>query len=76
MNQLNVKLMGRGTTCLDTGTHDSLTEASGLIAALQNRQGQYIFYLEEIADLQKWIDAEQLKHLTAPLHKKNCGRYI
>jgi len=76
MNQLNVELMGRGTAWLDTGTHDSLLEASGFIATLQKRQGLYISCLEEIAYFQKWIDAEQLKRLAAPLLKTNYGRYI
>ncbi len=76
MNQLNVELMGRGTVWLDTGTHDSLLEASGFIATLQKRQGLYISCPEEIAFLQKWIDSEQLKRLAAPLLKTNYGRYI
>jgi glucose-1-phosphate thymidylyltransferase len=76
MDQLNVEVMGRGTAWLDTGTHDSLLAASGFIATLQNRQGLYISCLEEIAYFQKWIDAEQLKRLAAPLLKTNYGRYI
>ncbi len=76
MNQLNVELMGRGTAWLDTGTQDSLLEASGFIATLQKRQGLYISCPEEIAYLQKWIDAEQLKRLAEPLLKTNYGRYI
>jgi glucose-1-phosphate thymidylyltransferase len=76
MNQLNVELMGRGTAWLDTGTHDSLLEASGFIATLQKRQGLYISCPEEIAYFQKWIDAEQLKRLAAPLLKTNYGLYL
>lgn len=76
MNQLHVEVMGRGTAWLDTGTHDSLLEASGFIATLQKRQGLYISCLEEIAYFQKWIDADQLKRLAAPLLKTNYGRYI
>lgn len=76
MGQLNVEVMGRGVAWLDTGTHDSLLEASGFIATLQKRQGLYISCPEEIAYYQKWIDAEQLKRLAEPLLKTNYGRYM
>lgn len=76
MGQLTVEVMGRGVAWLDTGTHDSLLEASSFIATLQKRQGLYISCPEEIAFYQKWIDAEQLKRLATPLHKTNYGKYL
>jgi glucose-1-phosphate thymidylyltransferase len=76
MGQLNVEVMGRGVAWLDTGTHDSLLEASGFIATLQKRQGLYISCPEEISFHQKWIDAEQLNRLAMPLAKTNYGRYL
>ena len=76
LEQLDVEIMGRGVAWLDTGTHDSLLEASGFIATLQKRQGLYISCPEEIAFHQKWIDSEQLKRLAEPLLKTNYGRYM
>ena len=76
MGQLNVEIMGRGFAWLDTGTHDSLLEASGFIATLQKRQGLYVACPEEIAFMQKWIDQAQVQRLAAPLLKTNYGRYL
>ena len=75
-NQLNVEMMGRGYAWLDTGTHDSLLEASGFIATLQKRQGLMVACPEEIAFAQKWIDAAQLEKLATPLAKNSYGQYL
>ena len=75
-NQLNVEIMGRGYAWLDTGTHDSLLEASGFIATLQKRQGLMVACPEEIAFAQKWIDAAQLEKLATPLAKNSYGQYL
>lgn len=75
-NRLNVEIMGRGYAWLDTGTHDSLLEASSFIATLQKRQGLQVSCPEEIAYGNKWISAEQLARLAAPLAKTNYGRYL
>ncbi len=74
--RLNVEIMGRGYAWLDTGTHDSLLEASSFIATLQKRQGLQVSCPEEIAYANKWISAEQLSRLAAPLAKTNYGRYL
>jgi glucose-1-phosphate thymidylyltransferase len=76
MDQLNVEMMGRGYTWLDTGTHDSLLEASGFIATLQKRQGLMVACPEEIAFAQKWIDAEALQELAKPMAKNFYGQYL
>ena len=73
--QLNVEIMGRGYAWLDTGTHDSLLEASSFIATLQKRQGFYVACPEEIAFRQGWINAEQLAALADPL-KNGYGQYL
>ena len=74
--QLSVEIMGRGYAWLDTGTHDSLLEASHFIATLENRQGLKVACPEEIAFRQKWISAEQLEALAAPLAKNGYGQYL
>ncbi|MFM8909919.1 MAG: glucose-1-phosphate thymidylyltransferase, partial [Gemmatimonadota bacterium] len=66
----------RGFAWLDTGTHDSLHEASGVIATLQKRQGLMIACPEEIAYVNGWIDAAQVERLAAPLAKTGYGRYL
>jgi len=75
-NQLNVEVMGRGYTWLDTGTHESLLEASQFIATLENRQGLKVACPEEIAYRQEWINAYQLEALAAPLLKNGYGQYL
>jgi glucose-1-phosphate thymidylyltransferase len=74
--QLHVELMGRGYAWLDTGTHDSLLEASQFIATLEKRQGLKVACPEEIAFRCGWIDAEQLSRLAQPLAKNGYGQYL
>ncbi|MBX7230189.1 MAG: glucose-1-phosphate thymidylyltransferase RfbA [Burkholderiaceae bacterium] len=74
--QLKVEIMGRGYAWLDTGTHDSLLEASQFIAALERRQGLKIACPEEIAYRQGWITAEDVARLAQPLAKSSYGQYL
>ena len=74
--KLHVEVMGRGFAWLDTGTHESLLEASQFIATLENRQGLKVSCPEEIAYRQKWIDANQLEKLAQPLLKNEYGQYL
>jgi len=74
--QLNVEIMGRGYAWLDTGTHDSLMEASQFIATLEKRQGLKVACLEEIAYRSGWIGAEQLEKLAQPMLKNGYGQYL
>jgi glucose-1-phosphate thymidylyltransferase len=76
MNQLQVEIMGRGYAWLDTGTHDSLLDAAGFIATLQKRQGLMVACPEEIAYRQRWISAENVLKLAAPLKKNAYGQYL
>ncbi|OZI63635.1 glucose-1-phosphate thymidylyltransferase RfbA [Bordetella genomosp. 11] len=73
---LSVEIMGRGYAWLDTGTHDSLLEASQFISTLENRQGLKVACPEEIAFRQKWISAADLERLAQPLLKNGYGKYL
>lgn len=75
-NELNVEVFGRGFAWLDTGTHESLLEASNFIGTIQNRQGMMISCPEEIAYRGGFIDEAQLKELAKPLSKNGYGKYL
>lgn len=74
--RLSLKMMGRGMAWLDTGTHDSLLEASNFIATIENRQGLKVACLEEIAFRNEYINKEQLLQLAEPLKKNHYGEYL
>ncbi len=74
--QLHVEILGRGYAWLDTGTFDSLLEASSFIATLQRRQGLMIACPEEIALAHKWISADDVRELARPLAKNSYGQYL
>ncbi|WP_075557255.1 glucose-1-phosphate thymidylyltransferase RfbA [Parabacteroides timonensis] len=73
---LKVQLLGRGFAWLDTGTHDSLSEASTFVEVIEKRQGLKVACLEEIAFRKGWIDAVKLKELAAPMIKNQYGQYL
>lgn len=73
---LHVGIMGRGYAWLDTGTHESVLDASQFIATIEHRQGLKVACLEEIAYRNKWIDAVQLEKLAQPLMKNGYGHYL
>ncbi|PKM61563.1 sugar nucleotidyltransferase [Acetobacterium sp.] len=73
---LKVELFGRGMAWLDTGTHDSLIEASNFVETIQKRQGLYVACIEEIAYLRDFINKEQLLRLAEPLKKTAYGQYL
>lgn len=75
-NQLNVEIFSRGTAWLDTGTHGSLLDAATFIRVIEERQGQKVACLEEIAFTQGFIDKEQLQALAEPLQKSGYGDYL
>ncbi|MCG6186411.1 glucose-1-phosphate thymidylyltransferase RfbA [Maribellus maritimus] len=75
-NRLNTKLLGRGFAWLDTGTHDSLLQASNFIATIEQRQGLKVSCIEEIAYKKGFIDKEQLIKLAQPLSKNQYGEYL
>jgi len=75
-NRLNVKLLGRGFAWLDTGTHDSLLQASNFIATIEQRQGLKVSCIEEIAFKKGFISKEQLLELAKPLSKNQYGKYL
>jgi glucose-1-phosphate thymidylyltransferase len=74
--ELDVQVMGRGCAWLDTGTHESLLEASQFIHTIEKRQGLKVACPEEIAWRQGWIDDAQLARLAAPLSKSGYGGYL
>lgn len=76
MNKLDVEIMGRGYAWLDTGTHESLHDASGFIATLQKRQGTMICCPEEIAFINQWITKESLFEYAEGLSKNQYGKYL
>lgn len=74
--RLHVEIMGRGYAWLDTGTHESVLDASQFIATLEHRQGLKVACVEEIAYRNQWIDAGQLEKLAQPLMNNGYGRYL
>ena len=76
LGQLRVELLGRGFAWLDTGTHESLLEASTFIETIEKRQGQQVACLEEIAYLLGYIDAGQVYKLAEPLIMNSYGQYL
>jgi glucose-1-phosphate thymidylyltransferase len=74
--RLNVELLGRGITWLDTGTHQSLLQAANLIEVVEQRQGLLIGSIEEVAFRMGYLDADGLRALATPLAKSDYGRYL
>jgi glucose-1-phosphate thymidylyltransferase len=74
--ELKVLTLGHGFAWLDTGTHESLSEASTYIEVLEKRQGLKVACLEEIAYKKGWIDADRLKALAQPMAKNDYGKYL
>jgi len=75
-DRLHVEVMGRGYAWLDTGTHESLLDASQFIATIEHRQGLKVACPEEIAYRKGWISAGQLEMLAAPMTKNSYGQYL
>lgn len=76
LGQLNIELLGRGFAWLDTGTHESLLEASTFIETIEKRQGQQVACLEEIAYWLGYINADQVQKLAEPLIQTEYGQYL
>ena len=74
--QLHVEMMGRGMAWLDTGTHESLLQASNFVETIEQRQGLKIACLEEVAYRKGWISAEKLAELAEPMKKNEYGQYL
>ena len=74
--KLKVQTLGRGFAWLDTGTHDSLSEASTFIEVIEKRQGLKIACLEGIAFRRGWISADKLRAVAAPMLKNQYGQYL
>lgn len=74
--KLKVQTLGRGFAWLDTGTHDSLAEASGFVEVIEKRQGLKIACLEEIAYAQGWISKERLLQIAGTMAKNQYGQYL
>ncbi len=74
--ELNVQLMGRGFAWLDTGTHDSLSEASTFIEVIEKRQGLKIACLESIGYEQGWLKADDIRRIAKPMEKNQYGQYL
>ena len=74
--ELNVQLMGRGFAWLDTGTHDSLSEASTFIEVIEKRQGLKIACLESIAYEQGWLTADDIRRIAKPMEKNQYGQFL
>ena len=73
---LDVKVLGRGTTWLDTGTFDSLMEAGQFVQIMESRRGIKVACIEEVAYRMGYIDAYQLSKLSKPLMKSGYGKYL
>ena len=74
--QLRVQRLARGFAWLDTGTHDSLAEASTFIEVIEKRTGLKVACLEDIAFTQGWIDADTLRKVALPMSKNEYGKYL
>ena len=74
--KLKVQILGRGFAWLDTGTHDSLSEASTFVEVIEKRQGLKVACLEEIAYRNGWINAERLRQIAQPMLKNQYGQYL
>lgn len=75
-NSLKVQLLGRGFAWLDTGTHDSLSEASSFVEVIEKRQGLKVACLEEIAYNMGWIDTKKILEIAQPMAKNQYGQYL